>query len=77
MQLAEPSVVEFPLPPGASPAPVLECRGLRKRFGELEAVRGISLDIAPGETYGLLGPERRGQDDDDLDGLRAVRTGRR
>jgi ABC-2 type transport system ATP-binding protein len=40
---------------------VLECRGLRKRFGELEAVRGVGFAIAAGETYGLLGPNGAGK----------------
>ena len=57
-------------------ASVLDCIDLRKRFGEIEAVRGVSFKIAEGETYGLLGSERRGQDDDDLDRLRPARARR-
>ena len=40
---------------------VLECRDLRKTFGELTAVDGVSFHIAPGETYGLLGPNGAGK----------------
>src|SRR5512135_2403907 len=43
------------------PAPVLICRDLRKRFGTVDAVRGVSFEIAPGETYGLLGPNGAGK----------------
>jgi ABC-2 type transport system ATP-binding protein len=48
------------MPPGDIAA-VLQCRGLRKRFGELEAVAGIDLQVAEGETYGLLGPNGAGK----------------
>jgi ABC-2 type transport system ATP-binding protein len=41
--------------------PVLRCENLRKRFGEIEAVRGVSFEIAPGESYGLLGPNGAGK----------------
>jgi ABC-2 type transport system ATP-binding protein len=41
--------------------PVLDCRDLRKRFGERTAVDGISFSVAPGETYGLLGPNGAGK----------------
>jgi ABC-2 type transport system ATP-binding protein len=41
--------------------PVLVCEGLRKRFGERQAVDGVGFEIAAGETYGLLGPNGAGK----------------
>jgi ABC-2 type transport system ATP-binding protein len=40
---------------------ILECRELRKRFGDLVAVNGVGFDVAEGETYGLLGPNGAGK----------------
>jgi ABC-2 type transport system ATP-binding protein len=41
--------------------PVLECRDLRRTFGDLVAVNGVGFSIASGETYGLLGPNGAGK----------------
>ncbi len=35
--------------------------GLRKRYGEYEAVRGIDFEIRAGEVFGLLGPNGAGK----------------
>ena len=53
--------------PMQTAAPAIEVAGLEKHYGATRAVDGISLRVAPGEVFGLLGPERRGQDDDGRD----------
>jgi ABC-2 type transport system ATP-binding protein len=40
---------------------VIEVRGLRKRYKDFEAVRGIDFDIRRGETFALLGPNGAGK----------------
>ena len=42
-------------------APALEARDVRKRFGEVEALCGLSLSVGTGEIYGLLGPNGSGK----------------
>jgi ABC-2 type transport system ATP-binding protein len=35
--------------------------GLSKRFGDLEAVKGIGFEVSPGEVFGFLGPNGAGK----------------
>ena len=39
----------------------LVVRELRKRYGTIEALRGVSFDVQRGETFGLLGPNGAGK----------------
>jgi ABC-2 type transport system ATP-binding protein len=41
--------------------PAIEVRGLRKSYGEVEALRGIDLDVPAGTVLGMLGPNGAGK----------------
>ena len=41
--------------------PVLQVRGLTKRFGGLTAVKNLSFDLKAGEIFGLIGPNGSGK----------------
>jgi lipooligosaccharide transport system ATP-binding protein len=49
-------------PDGASPTdPLIRARGLVKRYGDFEAVRGIDVEVHRGEAFGFLGPNGAGK----------------
>jgi len=41
--------------------PIIEARGLTRRFGELLAVDRLDLTVAPAEIFGLVGPDGAGK----------------
>lgn len=55
-----------PLAAGEAPAlpandSAIRVRGLRKTYGQIEAVRGVDLDVQRGEIFGLIGPDGAGK----------------
>src|SRR5579884_2059609 len=47
--------------PGGERRPLLVVERLSKRFGGLEALRGVALDVRRGEIVGVLGPNGAGK----------------
>jgi lipooligosaccharide transport system ATP-binding protein len=56
-------VVSTTAPAGAplSTTPLIDARGLTKKFGEFTAVDAIDFDVAQGESFGFLGPNGAGK----------------
>jgi ABC-2 type transport system ATP-binding protein len=59
------------------PLQAIRVRDLRKRYADVEAVRGVDLEVWPGEVFGLLGPNGAGKTSiiEILEGLRPRSAG--
>lgn len=58
-------------------APIVQVEDLRKHYGDIKAVDGISFEVAAGEVFGMLGPNGAGKSTtvEILEGLRERDTG--
>ncbi|HIK18330.1 MAG TPA: ABC transporter ATP-binding protein [Leptolyngbyaceae cyanobacterium M33_DOE_097] len=45
----------------AARVPLIQVRDLRKNYGALAALQGISFEVYPGEVFGLIGPDGAGK----------------
>src|SRR5881409_407284 len=56
---------------------ILQVENLVKRYGDVEAVRGVSFNVEEGEVFGLLGPNGAGKTTtvEILEGLRDPTAG--
>ena len=60
-----------------SQSPILQLRGVTRRFGGLVAVNDLSMDVQPGVIHGLIGPNGAGKSTafDLISGLTSVSAG--
>ena len=56
---------------------IIQVQDLRKNYGDLKAVDGVSFSVSPGEVFGILGPNGAGKTTtvEILEGMRAPDSG--
>ena len=54
-------LILLPVTPDPPAPPAIEVDALVKTYGVVEAVRGVSFTVAPGEVFGFLGPNGAGK----------------
>lgn len=61
----------------AKPKSVLKVKNLKKAYGDFQAVRGVSFDVAHGEVFGILGPNGAGKTTtlEMIEGMRPIDSG--
>lgn len=57
----EPGYVQTDHPPHSPEGPIISVRNLRKQYGEFLAVDDVTLDVRPGEIFGIAGPNGAGK----------------
>ena len=55
------SVINQQSPPISPPAPAVHVCDVRKRYGDVHALAGVSFDVSPGEFFGIIGPNGAGK----------------
>ena len=77
IMLTSPLPTRPPAAPPGEPGAAISVRGLRMTYGDVEAVRGIDLDVRRGEILALLGPNGAGKTTtiEILEGFRAQTAG--
>ena len=61
LEMVETRYATLERPGAASMQPTITIRGLTKRFGDKEVLRGLDLDVSAGQILGYIGPNGAGK----------------